>query len=143
MIQNIKIKIKKLHPDAKIPTYGTSEAAGFDIYSVEDVIILPHEVCPIKTGIAMELPAGKVLFVKPRSGMGMRGGDIYGGVVDSDYRGEIKAITFNGTEKNLEIKKGDRVAQGVIFDYYKADFEEAENLDESQRGEGWNHSTGR
>jgi dUTP pyrophosphatase len=142
-IQTIKIKVKKLHPDAKIPTQGSEYAAGFDIYSIEDKTINPGEVCPIQTGIAVEIPLGKVLHIWDRSGMGMRGLKIHGGVVDSDYRGEIKAILVNNSNNPQEIKKGDRVCQGVIIDYYQAEIEEAEELSDTKRGEKWNNSTGR
>ncbi len=139
----IPIKIKKLHLDAIIPTLSTEHAAGFDIYSIEDKIISPHETYPVKTGIAVQIPEGKVLHIWDRSGMGMKGLSIHGGVIDSDYRGEIKAILCNHNNHPIEIKKRDRICQGVIIDYYKPKFEEIDNLDDSQRGEGWNSSTGR
>jgi len=142
-IQTIKIKVKKLHPDAKIPTQGSEYAAGFDIYSIEDKTINPGEVCPVQTGIAIEIPHGKVLHIWDRSGMGMRGLKIHGGVIDSDYRGEIKAILVNNSNIPQEIKKGDRICQGVVIDYYQAEIEEAEELSDTKRGQGWNSSTGR
>ena len=141
-IQTIKVKFKKLHPDAKAPTLSTENAAGFDIYSVEDKIIAPHETYPVHTGIAIQTPVGKVLHIWDRSGMGVKGLNIHGGVIDSDYRGEIKAILCNHNNHTIEIKKGDRICQGVIIDYYKADFQEVETLEDSERGENWNNSTG-
>ena len=143
MINKMNIKVKKLHPDAKIPTSGTEQAAGFDMYSIEDYELQPHETYPIKTGIAVEVPVGKVLHIWDRSGMGMKGLSIHGGVIDSDYRGEIKAILQNHNTKSIQIKKGDRICQGIIQDYYKAEFEEVEELSDTKRGENWNSSTGR
>ncbi len=142
-IQSIKVKIKKLHPYAKIPTLSTENAAGFDFYSVEDKIISPHETCSIHTGIAVQIPQGKVLHIWDRSGMGFKGLSIHGGVIDSDYRGEINAILCNHNNHPVEIKKRDRICQGIIMDYYKPEFEEVDNLEDSQRGENWNSSTGR
>jgi len=142
-IQRIRIKIKKLHPDAKIPTLGTENSAGFDFYSIEDKIFFPHETYPIKTGIAIQTPIGKVLHIWDRSGMGMKGLSIHGGVIDSDYRGEIKAILQNHTTQQIEIKKGDRICQGIFMDYYTPEFEEVETLEDSERGKNWNSSTGR
>lgn len=142
-LQPLKIKVKKLHPEAKIPTLSTPNAAGFDFYSVEDKILLPGETYPIKTGIVIEIPEGKVLHNWDRSGMGMKGLKIHGGVIDSDYRGEIHAILHNGSNEPREIKKGDRVCQGIIIDYYKPEFEEVTELSDSKRGADWNSSTGR
>ncbi len=139
----IKIKIKKLHPDAKIPTLSTPNAAGFDLYAIEDKIIQPHETYPVQTGIAVEIPEGKVLHIWDRSGMGFKGLSIHGGVIDSDYRGEIKAILCNHNNHPIEIKKEDRICQGVIIDYYTPKFKEVNNLEDSKRGENWNSSTGR
>jgi len=142
-ITKITVKIKRLHPDAIIPIIGSEHAAGFDIFSIEDKTLNPGEIHPIQTGIAIEIPTGKVLHIWDRSGMGMRGLKIHGGVVDSDYRGEIKAILVNNSNIPQEIKKGERVCQGVIIDYHQAEFIEVEELSESPRGENWNNSTGR
>lgn len=142
-ITKIKIQIKKLHPEAQIPKIGSDYAAGFDIYSVEDKILQPGETHPISTGIALQIPHGKVLHIWDRSGMGMRGLTIFGGVVDSDYRGEIKAILNNSSTEPKEVKKGERVCQGVIIDYYSPEFEHVEELEDTTRGENWNNSTGK
>jgi dUTP pyrophosphatase len=143
MINRIHIKVKKLNPEAKIPTLSTEHAAGFDFYSIEDYELKPHETYPVKTGVAVEIPIGKVLHIWDRSGMGMKGLTILGGVIDSDYRGEIKAILCNTSNEFKEIKKGDRICQGVIIDYYTPEIEEVQELPETKRGENWNSSTGR
>jgi dUTP pyrophosphatase len=143
MIQEIPVKVKKLHADAKIPSYGNEHAAGFDIYSVEDYEFSPEEIHAVSTGVAFEVPVGKVLFIWDRSGMGFRGMHRFGGVIDSDYRGELKVILCNHTKTDYQVSRGDRIAQGVIQDYYKADFEETDELSETSRGEGRFGSTGK
>ena len=143
MISPINIKIKKLHPNAKIPTLGTEHAAGFDIYSIEDVIILPNKTKAISSGISMEIPKGKCCVIWDRSGMGFKGIHRFAGLIDSDYRGEFKIILCNHTLKPFGIKKGDRIVQGVIQDYYQPEFEEVDELDDSVRGEDGFGSTGR
>jgi len=143
MLKTIKVKVKKLHPAAKIPTISTINAAGFDIYSVEDYELQPGETKAIHSGIAIENPQGKATFLWDRSGMGFKGVHRFAGLIDSDYRGEFNIVLHNSTKEPYKIKKGDRIAQGVIQDYYTPDFEEVDELSETQRGEGWNSSTGK
>ena len=142
-IQPINIRIKKLHPDAIIPTSGTGHAAGFDIYSAEDYELQPGETHAIHSGISLEIPEGKAVFLWDRSGMGFKGIHRFAGLLDSDYRGEYNIILCNHTKNPYEIKVGDKIVQGVIQDYYKAEFQEVETLEDSKRGEDWNQSTGR
>jgi len=139
----LEIKIKKLNSDAKIPTYGTEHAAGFDIYSIEEYTLKPGETYAVKTGIAMEVPHGKCLLIWDRSGMGFKGIHRFAGLIDSDYRGEIKIVLHNSKKEDYKIEKGDRIAQGIIQDYYKIKFIEVDELSDTKRGEGWNNSTGR
>lgn len=141
-MQIIQIKIKKLNSDAKIPIYGNEHAAGFDLYASETKELLPGEHAMIATGIALEIPEGKCMFIWDRSGMGSKGIHRFAGVIDSDYRGEIKVILCNHTKNNFIINKGDRIAQAVIQDYYSAEFIEVDQLSESQRGEKGFGSTG-
>ena len=143
MINTIKIKIKRLHPDAKIPTYSKEHAAGFDLYAAEEYTLLPGETYAVHSGISMEIPEGKLVEIWDRSGMGFKGIHRLGGVIDSDYRGEFNIILCNHTKGPFQINKGDRIAQGIIKDYYKAEFEEVQELSDSQRGANWNSSTGR
>ncbi len=139
----VRIKVKKLHPDAKIPTIGTEHSAGFDIYSVEDIIIYPGETKSVSSGIAMEIPRGKCCVIWDRSGMGFKGIHRFAGLIDSDYRGEFKIILYNSTKEGFKINKGDRIAQGVIQDYYTPEFEIVEDLTDTSRGEGGFGSTGK
>lgn len=142
-IQKVTLKIKRLHPDAKIPTQGSEFSAGFDLYSVEDYEFQPGETHAIPTGLSIELPEGKACFFWDRSGMGFKGIHRFAGLIDSDYRGEYKVILFNSKKNTFKICKGDRVAQGVIQDYYKPEFIETNELSETQRGTGGFGSTGK
>ena len=142
-LNTIKLKVKRIHPDAKIPTQGSIHSAGFDLYSVEDYEIQPSETHAIPTGISIELPEGKACFFWDRSGMGFKGIHRFAGLIDSDYRGEYKVILYNSTKLPFKINIGDRIAQGVIQDYYKPEFIEVENLTETERGTGGFGSTGK
>lgn len=140
------IKIKKLSTNAIIPSYQSDEAAGFDLHSIEDMLVKAHDRVLIKTGFAMELPSGYELQVRPRSGLALK----YGitllnspGTVDSDYRGEIMIILINHSNDDFVIKKGDRIAQGVVQAVIQAKFELTEVLSETSRGEGGFGSTGK
>ena len=143
MINKIPIKIKKLSEDAKVPVYGTEHAAGFDIYSVEDYTLKPGETYAVHSGIAMEIPIGKFVALWDRGGMGFKALHRFAGVIDSDFRGEWRIIINNHKSEPYEIKKGDKIVQGILQDYYKAEFEEVNHLEDSERGEDWNNSTGK
>ena len=142
------VKLKKLTPDAIIPTYGTEFASGADLYSSikEDIIINPKETKFINTGIALEIPDGLVGLIYARSGLACKKGVAPAnkvGVIDSDYRGEIIVALYNHSENPLTISYGDRIAQFVLTPYITANFEEADELSESVRGNGGFGSTGR
>lgn len=169
----IPVKIKKLHPDAVVPTYATPGSAGFDLYAVEDVIIVPGETKKVPLGLAFQIPEGYVMYVCMRSGIALKtklrqSNGI--GVIDSDYRGEVCVIVDNISQikyasqpriiapvlagdrdfnivmpygyKAAEIRKGDRIAQGVIAQVPQAVFEVVEELSETERGSGGFGSTG-
>jgi dUTP pyrophosphatase len=143
---SVKVKIKKLDPRAVVPTYGTEGAAGFDFYAIEDVAILPNETKLIKTGIAMEIPVGYEVQVRPRSGMSLKTSFRVAnapGTIDADYRGECNVIGHNSHNHHmLDIKKGDRIAQGVLSKVPQADFEVVDELSDTNRGTGGYGSTG-
>jgi len=143
MIKRVPVKIKRLHPDAKIPVYGTEHAAGFDIYSIEDYELQPGETHAIRTGIALEIPKGKCLQIWDRSGMGVKAIHRFAGLGDSDYRNEYRIVLFNSTKNIYKILKGDKITQAIIVDYYKAEFEEVNELSDTKRGDGLQHSTGK
>lgn len=144
----MNIKVKKLKPDATVPTRGSKFAAGADLYSAEDadVVIEPSETKFIGTGLAMEIPEGYVGLVYARSGLACKRGLAPAnkvGVVDSDYRGEIKVALHNHGKEAQTVEKGERIAQMVIAPYLSVNYEEADALSETERGEGGFGSTGR
>lgn len=140
------VKVKRLHPDAVIPKYATPGAAGFDLVAVEDVFIVPRETKLVPTGIAVEIPWGYEMQIRPRSGFSLKTPLRIAnapGTIDSDFRGEVKIIVTNTSEnKGFYIKKGDRIAQGVIAPVMRAVFEEVDELSETDRGLGGFGSTG-
>ena len=142
-MQRVKVRIKLLCPEAKMPFYGSEEAAGFDLYSVEDVTIKAGETKIIKTGISLEIQEGYCFQVWDRSGLGAKGIHRFAGPGDSDYRGEYKIVLYNSTQKDYEIKKGDRIAQIVPVPIVRAEFEQTDELNETSRGDGGFHSTGK
>ena len=138
MEKSMKVRIKKLSENAVVPTYGTDYAAGADLYACldEKIEIAPLETKMVGTGIAMEIPDGYVGLVFARSGLACKKGLAPAnkvGVIDSDYRGEIKVAlhNHNGSGDALAIENGERIAQIAIVPYLKAQFEVAESLDET------------
>ncbi len=141
------VKLKKLLPNAIVPTYGTEFSAGADLYAAmeTDVIIEPGCTQFIHTGIAMEIPTGLVGLVYARSGMACKKGVAPAnkvGVIDSDYRGEIMVALHNHSNAAVTVAPGERIAQIVLAPYITAAFEEVESLEDSVRGEGGFGSTG-
>ena len=142
----MKIKIKRLHADAQIPRYahGPLEDAGMDLHSLERAVLTPGVAQGVPTGIAIELPPGFEAQVRPRSGMALKYSvRVNFGTIDPGYRGEIRVIMFNFGQADYVIEKGDRIAQLVIARYEGVEFEEGDELGESQRGEGGFGSSGR
>ena len=142
------VKFVKLRDTATKPTYGSAYSAGADLYAAldGDVIINVGETKLIPTGIAMEIPEGKVGLIYARSGLSVKQGLAPAnkvGVIDSDYRGEIMVALLNHGNVPRAVKCGDRIAQMVITDYYKCDFCETDVLGDTTRGEGGFGSTGK
>ena len=140
------VKIKKLNENATIPTYGSPYSAGADLYSaMDEVEIAPHTTVLIKTGLVLELPVGFAGLIYARSGLATKRGLAPAnkvGVIDCDYRGEVMVALHNHSETEQTVSKGERIAQLVITPYVVADFEEADELTETVRGEGGFGSTG-
>jgi len=142
----MKIKVKKLSKLAEIPAYQSEEAAGFDLHSIDDVVIAPNERKLISTGLAFDIPAGYEIQIRPRSGLAYKHGITVlntPGTIDSDYRGEIKVLLINHSNEDFEIKAKERIAQAVIKEVIQAEFEEVEELSETKRGEKGFGSTGK
>lgn len=141
------IKCKKLRPEAIIPSRATAESAGFDLSACldEPVRIPAGETRMIPIGVAVELPPGTAGMVYSRSGLASRYGIalINGvGVIDSDYRGELKVPLHNHSEEDFTVSPGDRVAQMVVTPVLLPEIAEAETLSDSERGTGGFGSTG-
>ena len=142
-IKNISSKL-----DFKLPNYESEGAAGMDLSADidSDIIIKPLERSLIPTGIAVSLPGDLEAQIRPRSGLAIKHGITLlnsPGTIDSDYRGEIKVILVNLSNDNYTIKPYDRIAQIIISQFVKAEFEIAENLDETNRGNSGFGSTGK
>lgn len=142
------IEIKKLKDKAIIPTKGSKQAAGYDLYACtdEDVKIAPHCTVKVGTGVAVAIPEGYFGAVYARSGLsaiqGLRPANCVG-VVDSDYRGEIIVALHNDTDTEKTIDKNERIAQLVVMPYLSVDFHETDELDATERGSGGFGSTGK
>lgn len=143
------VRVKKLNPDAKLPTYGTEFSAGADLYAClndESVTVEAGETVFIKTGIAVEIPAGLVGLVYARSGLSCKRGLAPAnkvGVIDSDYRGEIMVAMHNHSKQAESISNGERIAQIVFAPYVPATLVESDSLESTARGEGGFGSTGK
>jgi len=138
----MELKVKKLKGNAKLPERKTEGAAGLDLYSAEDVEINPGEIKIIGTGIAVEIPKGYFGLIKDRSGFASKGLHTLAGVIDEDYRGEIKIVLVNLGKEKIKIEKGTRIAQLIIIPYLKVTVKEVEELSETERGNKGFGSTG-
>ena len=141
------VSVKLLDPRAKLPAYGSADAAGADLYALTDgpVTIAPGETALIHTGIAVAIPQGYVGLVYARSGMACKRGLAPAnkvGVIDADYRGEIMTFLHNHGSVPQVVEDGDRIAQLVITPYLTAQFQGVDELDDTQRGAGGFGSTG-
>jgi len=144
LVNMLTIQVKKLRPDAKLPSYAHTGDAGMDIYAVEDTVVRKGERVAVPTGIAMELPDGYVSLVWDKSGIAFNTGvTTIGGVIDAGYRGEYMIGMVNlGTDDYL-FKKGDKIAQVLIQPVVHADVGEVEELSDTSRGTGGFGSTGK
>ena len=143
-----QIAVKKLREGAILPTFGSPEAAGADLYACleQDVTIAPGETAFIPTGLAMELPRGYAGLIYARSGLACKRGLAPAnkvGVVDSDYRGEFVVALHNHGAQAQTISAGERIAQLVVTPVLFPEYIEVESLSETQRGAGGFGSTGR
>ena len=142
------IRVMKLHPNAILPTYGTDEAAGADLYACldEPVTIEPGKTAWIPVGFAMEVPKGCAGLVYARSGMACKKGLAPAnkvGVIDSDYRGPVTVVLYNHGDVAQTIAHGERIAQMVITPVLTPAYIEAESLSDTDRGQGGFGSTGK
>lgn len=143
----MKFQLKKLRDDVILPSHGSDEAAGWDLYAQEGCIIRPNGTVMIKTGVALAIPKGYVGLIFARSGMATKQGLAPAnkvGVIDSDYRGEIiVALRNHNIDISQMVARGDRVAQLVIVPYLVGQYEVVDELDETVRGDGGFGSSGK
>jgi dUTP pyrophosphatase len=140
----IKLKIKKIHKDMKIPAYAHSDDGCFDLCSAENITVNPGERVTIPTGIAMEIPEGFVGFIWDKGGLSHKHGlKTFGGVIDSGYRGEVMVGIANLSNEPYSFEKNHKVAQMFIQKREEIEIEEAEEFSDSLRGENKFGSTGK
>jgi dUTP pyrophosphatase len=147
MAESVMVQVKRLPNGVglELPRYATEGAAGMDVVSAETVSIAPGARHPVATGLALAIPQGYEIQVRPRSGLALKHGVTVPntpGTIDSDYRGELKVIMINHGAEPFAIARGDRVAQLVLAPVTQAAWDEVDELDETDRGEGGFGSTG-
>ena len=144
----IRIRIQRLPHGAglPLPCYATPGAAGMDVVAAEDVVIEPGRRHAVATGFAIAIPHGHEVQVRPRSGLALKHGITClntPGTIDEDYRGEVKVILANLGDMPFAVKRGERIAQLVPAPVLRAEFDQVDALDDTERGEGGFGSTGR
>ncbi|MBM3595014.1 MAG: dUTP diphosphatase [Alphaproteobacteria bacterium] len=145
--QPIPVPVKRLphFEGLELPAYATEGAAGMDVLAAEDVTLAPGSRHAVATGLAVAIPHGFEIQVRPRSGLALSHGVTVPntpGTIDSDYRGELKVIMINHGQAAFEIRRGDRIAQLVLAPVEQATWLKVDELDETARGEGGFGSTG-
>ena len=144
---NTLVHFKKVHADAQIPSYGSVGAAGMDFYALETVYLPARSFShKVRTGLTLELSPGTELQIRNRSSLSTKelvklSNQV--GTIDSDFRGEIVIMLDNFGTEGYWVQKGDRIAQGILAPYLRAEFHPAEKLSETTRGEGGFGSTGK
>lgn len=143
IMEKVKVKVKKLNPDAILPYYPHEGDAGLEIFSVEDIIVKSGERALISTGLAIEIPAGYVSLIWDKSGLAAKSGlKTMGGVIEHSYRGEYKIVLYNTSKEDYAVKKGQKIAQLLIQPIMTAEVEEVAELNDSARGKDGFGSTG-
>ena len=139
----MSLLVKKLHADAVVPSRGSEGAAGYDLASVVDIVVPSMGRVAVSTGLSIRVPEGTYGRIAPRSGLAYKYGiDVLAGVIDEDYRGEVKVILYNTSERDFIIKKGDRIAQLVLEKIVTPDVALVLELEDTSRGAGGFGSTG-
>lgn len=141
----VRVRIKKLDSNAQIPSYGSSSAAGADLYALTGAELQPGQTVLIHTGIAMEIPEGYAGLIYARSGLATKRGLAPAnkvGVIDADYRGEIMVSLHNHSSEVQKVDAGERVAQLVVTPFLRVAFDEVSDLSDTDRGSGGFGSTG-
>ena len=143
----MSLRVRRLDPDAKLPTRAHDGDAGLDLYALEEAVLAPGERISLGTGIAVEIPPGRAGLVLPRSGLAAQHGIALvnaPGLIDSGYRGEVRVLLLNtDREQRFEIRRGDRIAQLVLVAVEALDLVVVDELELSERGAGGFGSSGR
>jgi dUTP pyrophosphatase len=142
MPEEMVLKVKRIHPEARLPGYGHTGDAGLDLFSVADHDLGPGEVFAVPTGIQVAIPAGHVGLVWDKSGISLKGVHRLAGVVDSGYRGEVRIVLVNLSGGTFAVKKGMKIAQMLVQPVVSVGILESDELDATPRGEGGFGSTG-
>ncbi len=136
------LKVKRIHPEAKLPVYGHPGDAGLDLFSVVDRDLAPGEVFAVPTGIQIAVPAGHVGLVWDKSGISLKGVHRLAGVIDAGYRGEVQVVMINLGAVPFALKRGMKIAQLLVQPVITVEVVEADSLDDTSRGQGGFGSTG-
>ena len=139
----MELKVKKIHPDAKLPVYQHKGDAGLDLFSSIDCVLKAGEVRPIPTGIKVAVPENHVGLIWDKSGLSLEGVHRLAGVVDAGYRGEVQVVMVNLGKKPFVVKKGMKIAQLLIQQVVEVKVVEKQELDSTTRGEKGFGSTGK
>ena len=138
------VRVKKNNPDSIMPSKATAYDAGWDLYSCEEKFVPANGRAMINTGICLEIPRDYAGLIWPRSGLAVKNGiDVFAGVIDAGYRGEVQVCLYNSSEQELAIKKGDRIAQILFQEITRFRLVESDTLSDTDRGEGGFGSSGR
>ncbi len=138
----MELRVKRIHPEAKVPVYGHPGDAGMDLFSVVDHELAPGAVFAVPTGIQVAIPAGFVGLIWDKSGISLKGVHRLAGVVDAGYRGEVRVVMINLGREPFAIKRGMKIAQMLIQPVAAVTIVESGTLDDTSRGEGGFGSTG-
>ena len=142
MCKAVTVKFKKLSPNAKPFVYTREDDACMDMYSLEDLYLLPNQAYIVKTGIAVEIPEGYEGIVRGRSGLASRGIFVHVGTIESAYRGDVGVIMLNTNEYAYHVAENSRIAQFTVKPIYRVTLEEANELTKTLRGEQGYGSSG-
>ena len=135
VLNNRMLRVKKLVEHARLPRRQSLGAAGYDLFAIEDIVIPPKNRAAVGTGIAIAIPEGTYGRIAPRSGLAVKYFvDVGAGVIDRDYRGEVKVVLFNHSTEQFEVKQGDCIAQLIIEEIILPNIVEIDHLEETPRG---------
>lgn len=138
-----RLSFKRLDPKATLPTRGSSQAAGLDIFSIEEVVIEPKQRSLVRTGLAVAIPEGYYGRIAPRSGLATQKGlDVLAGVIDSDYRGEVRCLLFNTGQEAIHLPAQSKICQLIIEKIITPSAVWSDEITDTDRGSGGFGSTG-